>query len=105
MSFLNRVHEAARQKIIYTLHALDEMNSESELITVEDVRSVIFAGEIIEEYPQDKRGESCLMYGTTGNARPVHVVCAPKEDYLAIITTYLPSSDKWEADLKTRKSP
>jgi hypothetical protein len=35
--------------------------------------------------------------------RPVHVVCAPKEEYLAIITSYIPSLKKWEADYKTRR--
>lgn len=79
------------------------MNKEDELITTDEVRDVIFNGEIIEDYIEDKRGRSCLMLGTSYGKRPVHVVCAPKDEYLAIITAYIPSLEKWEADFKTRR--
>ncbi|WP_433926253.1 DUF4258 domain-containing protein [Sorangium cellulosum] len=42
-----------------------------------------------------------LGYGDSG--RPLHVVCAPKPDYLAIITAYIPHPDQWSADFKKRK--
>jgi hypothetical protein len=35
--------------------------------------------------------------------RSIHVVCAPKAEYLAVITAYIPSPDQWAADFKTRK--
>jgi len=35
-----------------------------------------------------------FRYSITG--RPVHVVCTPKEDYLAIITAYIPSMEEWD---------
>jgi len=38
------------------------------------------------------------MFGIPEEKRPVHVVCAPKEEYLAIITSYIPSLEKWEAE-------
>ncbi len=103
MDFRRRIQECAHKQVIYTLHALDEMNAELELITTDDVRAIVSQGDIIEEYPEDKRGHSCLMCGKAKTGRVVHVVCAPKDDYLAIITAYLPSLQKWEADLKTRK--
>ncbi len=103
MDFIDEIRQAAEKKIIYTLHALDEMNKEDELITTDEVRDVIFNGEIIEDYPEDKRGHSCLMFETPYGKRPVHVVCAAKEEYLAIITAYIPSVDKWEKDFKTRR--
>ena len=83
-------------KIIYTEHALDEMIAEEEMISKDEVRHVIFKGEIIEDYPDDKRGHSCLIFTMTPKMRPVHVVCSPKEDYLGIITTYVPAEDKCE---------
>jgi hypothetical protein len=58
---------------------------------------------VIENYPEDARGHSCLILGFGKNERPVHVVCSPKEDYLAIITAYLPDSNEWEQNFKTRK--
>ena len=103
MNFIEIIKQSAGKKIIYSLHALDEMNAEDKLITTDEVRSVVFNGEIIEDYPEDKRGHSCLMFGMPDNRRPVHVVCAPKEEYLAIITAYIPSLEKWETDFKTRR--
>lgn len=103
MDFIDSIKLTAEKKIIYTVHALDEMNKEKRLITAIEVKDVIFNGEIIEDYPEDKRGHSCLMFGISNNKRPVHVVCAPKEDYLAIITAYIPSLEKWTADFKIRR--
>lgn len=45
---------------------------------------------------------SCIYMGFVHN-RPLHVVCAPKDDYLAIITAYLPSDQEWESDYQKRK--
>jgi hypothetical protein len=101
MNFVDLIKQSAGKKIIYTLHALDEMNAEDEIITTDEVKSVVLNGEIIEDYPGDKRGHSCLMLGTTNNRG--HVVCVPKEEYLAIITAYIPSLEKWEADFRTRR--
>lgn len=103
MDFIDEIRKAAEKKIIYTLHALDEMNTEDEVITTDEVRQVVSNGEIIEDYPEDKRGHSCLMFGMPSAKRLAHVVCAPKDEYLAIITAYIPSLEKWEADFKTRR--
>ncbi len=35
----------------------------------------------------------------------IHVVCAPREDYLAIITAYLPEAEEWSDDFKKRTKP
>jgi len=103
MSVADQIIQAAGKKIIYSAHALDEMNAEDEMITVEEVRQVVLKGDIIEDYPEDRRGHSCLMFAIPHGKRPVHVVCAPKEEYLAIITAYIPSLEKWEEDYKTRR--
>lgn len=102
-SLQNRIKLAADKRILYSIHALDEMNAESDLITRDEVRDVVYSGEIIEDYPEDKRGHSSLLTGFTGNNRPVHVVCAPKDEYLAIITVYVPTVDKWEPGFKARR--
>ena len=72
------------------------------MITTGEVRSVISEGEVIEDYPEDSRGHSCLILGEGEDGRRIHVVCSPKEDYLAIITAYLPAPDMWEDDSRTR---
>jgi hypothetical protein len=103
MKLLDLIKRSAKNKILFTLHAVEEMNAEEEIITTDEVRGVIFKGEIIEDYPEDKRGHSCLMFGGSESNRPIHVVCAPKEEYLAIITVYVPSLGKWTDDYKTRR--
>jgi hypothetical protein len=103
MDFKDIIKKAAGKRIIFTAHALDEMNDEVQIITVAEVKSVIFKGEIIEHYPEDKRGHSCLMLGFGEKKRPLHIVCAPKEEYLAIITAYVPDVKEWKNNFKTRK--
>lgn len=102
MDFINFIKKSAEKKILYTIHVLDSMNGENEMITTDEVRHAVSNGEIIEDYPEDKRGHSCLILGTQGK-RAVHVVCAPKEEYLAIITAYIPSSEKWEEGFRIRR--
>lgn len=79
------------------------MNAPDRMISTAEVRSVVFNGALVEEYAEDARGYSCLLLGRGAADRPIHVVCAPKYDYLAIITAYIPSPRGWESDWKTRK--
>ena len=71
------------------------------LTTIEDA---IRSGTIIEDYPNDPRGPSCLIHGLTQERRPIHVVCGriDREEIL-IITAYEPSLEEWEPDWRTRK--
>ncbi len=73
------------------------------MITPNEVRRVVEQGDLIEDYPEDARGHSCLMHGEGFKHRTIHVVCSPKEDFLAIITAYLPSERVWGTDLRTRR--
>ena len=73
------------------------------MITPNEVRMVVELGALIEDYPEDARGRSCLMHGKGLGHRNLHVVCSPKEDFLAIITAYLPSERVWDGDLSTRR--
>jgi hypothetical protein len=73
------------------------------MINAMEVRKVIESGEIIEDYPEDPRGHSCLMLGRGFESRAIHVVCAPKGDFLAVITAYLPSEKEWTKNFKARR--
>ncbi|MFQ6055957.1 MAG: DUF4258 domain-containing protein [Methanosarcinales archaeon] len=87
--------------IKHTLHALvDEAEDD---LNAEQVEIALKQGfEIIEEYPDDPRGYSCLLLCFLGDI-PIHVVCAPHEDVLIIITVYKPDLSKWHSDYKTRR--
>lgn len=100
---LAEVREAAAKRILYLPHAINQMNSPDRMISTQEVRRVVLRGEVIEDYPEDVRGHSCLLLGWGESGRPVHVVCAPKPEYLAVITTYLPSARQWEDDWQSRR--
>ena len=73
-------------------------------IEAEEIEKAICEGTIIEPYPDDPRGPSCLILGFSRQGRPLHVVCGRlKGDEILIITAYEPDSKEWEADWKTRK--
>ncbi len=62
----------------------------------------MIAGEVIEDYPDDKYGPSCLIMGKTGHEKVLHIQVSYPPN-VKIITVYEPSADKWESDFKTRK--
>ena len=72
-------------------------------IIAEDVEEAILDGAIIEDYPDDPRGPSCLILGRSGG-RPLHVVCGRlDEQRILIITAYEPDPGEWESDWRTRR--
>ena len=79
------------------------MSRPERMIGTKDVRKAIFEGDVVEDYPEDARGHSCLILGYGAGNRPLHVVCAPKDEYLAVITAYAPTRDQWLDDFKTRR--
>jgi uncharacterized protein DUF4258 len=99
---LMRVRSAAQKRVLFLPHAVRQMIRPERMITTEEVRQVIAEGVVIEDYPADPRGHSCLILGRGDNNRPVHLVCSPKEDYLAIITAYIPDSGEWSEDFRVR---
>ena len=89
----------------FSLHAQQERLEEN-LDVAEIEGALVGSAEILEDYPNDPRGESCLVLGFAG-ARPVHVVLgwAPRKHdsskRLRVITVYIPSLPKW-IDPRTR---
>ena len=61
-----------RNEYEISFHAEKERYAED--ITIPDLENVIYNGEILEDYPDDLRGPSCLILGYSQN-RPVHIVC------------------------------
>lgn len=100
---IEHIRQAAKQKILFLPHALRQMSRAERMISTSEVKHVIEKGEVIEDYSEDARGHSCLMLGFADEERPIHVVCSAKEDYLAIITAYLPDLHQWEDNFRKRK--
>ena len=102
-SILEQIKRAARQRVLYLPHAVRQMSHSDRMITAAEVEHTVISGEVIEDYPQDPRGPSCLLLGVGEGGRSLHVVCSPKDDYLAIITAYVPDPEQWSADFRRRR--
>jgi hypothetical protein len=98
---LERVREASNKRLLFLPHTIRQMSRPDRMISTAEVEMVVRAGEVIEDYPEDARGHSCLLLGF-GQNRVIHVVCAPKDEYLAIITAYLPDPNQWTPDFRGR---
>ncbi len=101
-SILERVRTAATKRLLFLPHTIRQMSRPDRMITTKDVECVIMTGDVIEDYPEDFRGHSCLIMGAGKDLRAIHVVCAPKDEYLAIITTYRPDPTQWTPDFRER---
>ena len=76
----------------FSKHAVDQ--SILRRISVQELHDAVGAGEIIEDYPDDKYGPSCLVFGVTIIERPLHIQCSyPSRPLLKIITLYEPDED------------
>jgi hypothetical protein len=82
-------------------HAEDERQAER--ISIADVEAALLNGEMLEDYPNDPRGPSCLVLGYGIPGYPIHVVCGQTlSRRLRLITVYNPSLPKW-VDERTRR--
>lgn len=89
-------------EVEFTKHAA--IRSFTRHIAVSEIREAIAVGKVIEDYPDDKYGPSCLVFGRTASNRPLHVQCShPVRDILKIITVYEPDPDEW-IEFRQRKS-
>ncbi len=100
--------EEIRQKIAdeqfeFSKHAVDQSIVRN--ILVREVKEAIANGQIIEDYPDDKYGASCLISGLTQGNRPIHIHCSyPSRPLIKVITLYEPNLQRWNDDFTQRIS-
>ena len=98
-----------RQKIAndefeFSKHAVDQ--SILRRIRVQEIREAIADGQIIENFPDDKYGPSCLILGFTAAQRPIHIQCShPTRPLIKIITLYEPAPQRWNDQFTQRRPP
>ena len=85
---------------IYTDHALRRMRERR--IRSWQVESVIETGEVIFHYPNDRPYPSSLILGWI-EEYPLHVVAAPNDDCITVITVYVPGTDVWMPGFRVKK--
>jgi hypothetical protein len=85
----------------YSKHAADQ--SILRRITIQELHEAIVNAEIIEDYPDDKYGPTCLLFGLTRKNRPLHIQCSyPSRPLIKIVTVYKPNPAEW-IDWKVRR--
>jgi len=96
---------AAQSRYHFTLHATQRCLERG--LTLQAVISALASHvEVIEDYPDDPRGHSCLVltFEAGQRDRPLHVnVGLSDPDRIVIIAVYCPALSEWESDYKTRK--
>ena len=85
----------------FSTHATDQ--SLLREISVQEIREAVRMGEIIEDYPDDKYGPSCLILGFTQANRPIHLQCSyPARPIIKVITVYEANPAEW-VDYRIRR--
>jgi hypothetical protein len=87
------------RKFKYTLHARNEALNDG--INIQKTIEIFDKAEMIEDYPDDPRGHSCLILGWL-DKKPVHLVCGISGDDIILITIYMPDPERW-IDHKIRR--
>lgn len=93
--------QAAAENIRITQHAQQEMAEED--IILAEVLQAITTGQIVENYPEHRRGACCLLLGHSQQGRPLHIVCTTAQPVLIIITAYEPKPPKWVTPTQRRR--
>ena len=74
-----------------------ERERENDHLLVADIEeSVLLRGELLEDYPDDPRGHSCLVLGFNRAGQAIHTVWGLlPSDWVRLITVYIPKPPKW----------
>lgn len=91
-----------RRRYEFSKHAVDQGIVRG--ISVSEMQEAIVGmSEVIEDYPDDKYGPTCLILGHTKAGRPLHVQCShPSRPLVRIVTLYEPDPQLW-IDMRLRK--
>lgn len=64
----------------YTISFTHTEKLRERMIEAADLEEAVFNGSIIEPYPDDPRGPSCLILGFSISGKPLHIVCGNLEE-------------------------
>ena len=80
----------------YDLSSHAHRERQEEQITTAEIEQALLTNDIIEKYPKDERGESCLVAARV-EKKPLHVVCGKRDNRLLIVTVYRPKPPTWKS--------
>jgi len=84
----------------FLISAHADQEAADENIDIAEIYVAVLDGELLEEYPDTGRGESCLVLGFVNN-KAIHIVCGWHCEAVVTITVYLPKPPKF-TDPRTR---
>lgn len=89
-------------QFVISTHA--DQEAADEKIDIAEIRDAILNDEMLEQYADTGRGESCLILGFV-DERPIHVICGWRRESIVIITVYVPKLPKFQDPWTRRRSP
>jgi hypothetical protein len=101
---IQNAYDPNASKILWSRHAVAALIDDGLHRT--DVERALLHCEVIEDYaPEHRPLPDCLILATLANGGPVHAVIAVDEAHgrIFVVTVYVPTSDRWENDWRTRK--
>ena len=76
----------------FSLHA--EIEAEADDLDFAQIVEAILNSDILEEYTDTGRGESCLLVGFSENTA-IHAVCGYRAGFVVVVTVYIPTLPKF----------
>jgi hypothetical protein len=82
------------QRYRYSRHGDAERQNDG--LSLSEVEEALVEGRILEQYPDTGRGHSCLVAGFSNGGKPIHVVCGRMNDWMVVVTLYIPTPPKFK---------
>ena len=89
-------------RLLVTRHAALRMLKRR--ISIDEVRAVLEAAQVVEEYPNAQPSPCRLVLGHVGG-RPLHVVIAADDasGTIVVVTVYQPDEGRWDREFRRRR--
>lgn len=94
-----------RGEIMVSEHGYEEIAADD--IRVRDIVSGVAHAEVIEDYPEYRKGPCVLVLQSGRDGRPIHTVWGiPRgcSSPAVLITAYRPDPERWTDDFRRRKA-
>ena len=103
-TFEQIVRLVASRDVRVSEHGYDELADDG--ILVREVVAGVHEGEVIEDYPDYRKGPCVLVLQRDQGGTPIHVVWgipSGKSSPAVVVTAYRPKREKWTDDYKRRR--
>ena len=102
-TYKNILDLVKKVEILISDHGYDEMIEDR--IIVKDIINSMVGSELIEDYPDHKKGPCILLLQYDKQNKPIHVVWGIQKGRstpAVIVTAYRPDPDRWSNDYRRR---